>query len=116
MTPPPSLHDPEFAPRLRQDVVWRSFGQEAVAWSPERREPAYLDPFAVLLSSVMDGEATLAELADDIAAEFDLAAEAAVATTRAVTGYLDLHGLLTTSEPEDVPWFLAHPFWVQHDN
>lgn len=116
MTTAPPRFGPDLAPRLRPDVEWRPFGQEAVAWSPLRREPAYLDGFAVLLSSVMDGRATLAELADDVADGFDLTADAAVVATQTVTAYLDHHGLLTMSEGEDVPWFLEDPFWSQHDN
>ncbi len=59
----PALGD---IPVIDPDAVIERFGDEAVVWSAGRALPTVLDPVATVMLGVIDGAATVAELAADV--------------------------------------------------
>ena len=70
-------YDQTFAPFLEFGTIIRELGNEAVVWATESARPTYLDPIAKIIYDVIDGQATLSELAEDIRAVFDVEHEIA---------------------------------------
>jgi hypothetical protein len=85
-------------PMLRDDVVIRHYGQESVVCSPSGEQPTYLDPVGSIVLQLLDGEASMAELADDICAAVGVPRSIAFGRLRTVVGQLDVVGALTTSD------------------
>lgn len=48
------------------DVLVRTYGNEAVAWSPMAPAPAHLDPVTHLVWQLLDGDATIGEIVEDV--------------------------------------------------
>lgn len=95
--------EPDFRPALRHDLLRRRIGHEAVVWSPLRHEPLALDPVATVMLDVIDGSATLSELADDVHEVVGVSRDVAQARVVKITESLDRGGALATSDPETVP-------------
>lgn len=57
---------PGFAPELRKGIVRQDIDLEAVAWSPAHPRPVALDPMARAILDMIDGRASLQDLADDV--------------------------------------------------
>jgi hypothetical protein len=53
-------------PELRHDLERRDFDGESVVWSPIASFAMALDPVATLMLEVVDGSASISELADDV--------------------------------------------------
>jgi len=56
----------DVVPELRTDFERRDLGGESVVWSPVAAEPIALDPIATVMLDVVDGTASMAELASDV--------------------------------------------------
>lgn len=112
----PDFLRPDFRPRLRSDLTFRDIGQEAIAWSPAATRPVYLDPVAKLLAGVFDGEATSAELVDDVVAALDVNIGIADEQVRRVIMHLLSSAALDLGEDAESEWtftrnHLPEPDW-----
>jgi len=56
----------DFVPELRPDFVRRDIGAESVVWSPAAAMPTALDPVSTVMLDVIDGGASIGELASDV--------------------------------------------------
>jgi len=86
-----------FVPELRDDFERRDIGGESVVWSPIAAEPIALDPTAAVMLDVIDGEASIGDLALEV---HDVVAIPLETAERQVTRIVDqfwLGGLLTSS-------------------
>lgn len=106
----------DFVPVRRDDVERVAFESESVAWSPIRQMPVYLDPVANVLYEVIDGEASVADLVDDVVAEVGIDRETATAQVTRVTGLLHGGGLLASSPELPGQELLTDWFGTAHDN
>lgn len=68
----PSDVTPAFAPRLRDHVTFVAVEDEAILHDGDQGTLHLLDPIAALVCRLFDGSATLAQLADDLAAAFEV--------------------------------------------
>lgn len=93
-----------WTPALRDDVVIRRYGNEALVWSPIG-VPLRLDPVGGVILQLLDGETSVLELADDIVDVIGVPRAIAVQQLKTIIGSLDSTGALTTSSP--VPSLLA---------
>jgi hypothetical protein len=84
---------------IRRGSVVRHYGTEAVAWSEIRPEPVLLDPVAAVVVQLLDGEATVRELVEDVHAALGVDTDLARAQIMRVLSLLDGAGLLETSAP-----------------
>jgi hypothetical protein len=90
----------DFVPELRTDVERRDIGSECVVWSPLAAEPTALDPIATVMLDVVDGTASIAELAIDVHETVGVPLETAQRqVVRAVERFAQA-GLLTSSTAE----------------
>ena len=106
----------DFVPVRRDGVERIVIEAESVAWSPIRQMPVYLDPVANLLYEVIDGEASVADLIDDVVAEVGIDRETATAQVTRVTGLLYGGGLLTSSPELPGQELMTDWFGTAHDN
>ena len=56
----------DFVPALRTDFLRREVDGETVVWSPLAAEPVVLDPVATVMLDVIDGEASVGQLASEV--------------------------------------------------
>ena len=56
----------DYVPELRTDFERHSFDSATVVWSPLAPDPVALDPVASVMLDVIDGEASVRELAVDV--------------------------------------------------
>jgi hypothetical protein len=91
---PDLLH---FVPELRTDFVRRDVGDECVVWSSLSGEPAVLDPVATVMLAVVDGEASIGELATEVHEEIGIPFDAAQRQVSALVERFGRAGLLTSS-------------------
>ena len=94
--------DPSFVPVLRSDLLRRDLGHESLIWSPIRAKPTSLDPVASVMLQVVDGAATVADLASDV--EDVVGIDASLAEAR-VQGH---HPLRRGKGPRDLTACRAH--------
>jgi len=87
----------EFVPELRGDFERRQVGAECVVWSPLAPEPTALDPVGAVMLDVVDGAASIGELAIDVHEEIGVPLEQAREQVARVITALDRAGLLTSS-------------------
>lgn len=90
----PIAYDPDYRPLLRPDLLIDHIDTEAIVWNPAMPDPTYLDPVAVLLTQVFDGEATATELADDISDAFEVTTDLAIGQVQRVLQLLAKDDLL----------------------
>lgn len=64
--------DDDYVPVLRSDTLVRHYGNEAIAWSPARSAPTFLDPVAAIVLQVIDGQASVNELISDVHEVLDI--------------------------------------------
>jgi hypothetical protein len=91
---PSDLH---FVPRLRDDYVRRDVQSESVVWSPIAPEPLALDAVATVMLDVIDGDASVGDLAGDVHEAIGVPLETAERQVSRVIELFDEAGLLTTS-------------------
>lgn len=91
--------DGEFVPQVRSGVEVREFGTEVLAWSPVHPRPAFLDPVAAIVMQIVDGEATIDELTQDVHSTLDVPTDIASAQITRSIGLLDDFALLADSVP-----------------
>lgn len=92
--------DAEFIPELRPDIELQRIGAESVAWSPVRRAPVALDPVATVMLDVIDGQASIGELVQDVAEVVGASIDVARTQVLRVIADLDAGGLLVSSGAE----------------
>ncbi len=87
----------DVVPVLREDIERQDLDGEAVVWSPLSPAPARLDPVATVLFDVIDGIASIGEIAADVqdvvGLPYDIAQQRVVNIVRT----FDDARLLTTS-------------------
>lgn len=88
-------------PRLRNDFARQDVGVETVVWSPARLAPSVLDPVCTIMLDVIDGEASVGDIADDVTEVVGVPSEVAMAQVRRAIGVLEMVGLLSGSQAGD---------------
>jgi hypothetical protein len=87
----------EFVPEVRTDLERRDVDGEAIVWSPLAAEPTVLDPVATVMLDVMDGEASVAQLAQEVHEELGIPLDAAEQQLERVVGLFAAAKVLTVS-------------------
>ncbi len=70
----------ELVPELRTDFERRNIGSECVVWSPLAGEPTVLDAVATVMLDVIDGSASIGQLATEVHEEVGVPLETAQST------------------------------------
>jgi hypothetical protein len=91
----------EFVPVRAADLTRVDVGSEAVVWSPGRPEPMALDPVATVMLGVIDGSASVAELAGEVHEEVGVPPDVARSQVERVLTLFDRAGALSTSDRYD---------------
>jgi hypothetical protein len=86
-----------FVPELRADFARRDVGAECVVWSPLSAEPVALDPLAKVMLDVVDGDASVGEMATEVHEEIGVPLETAQRQVSNVIERFGQAGLLTSS-------------------
>ena len=89
----------DFVPRLRTDIDFRTYGNEAIAWSDAAAAPVLLDPVASIVYQIVDGEGSVGDLTGDVVAVVDVADEAASLQVQRSLVVMEGGGLLESSSP-----------------
>ena len=89
-----------FVPALRDDFERRVVAGESVVWSPLVDEPTVLDPVATVMLDVVDGAASIGELAIDVHEVVGVSMETAQRQVLRVVEEFGRTGLLTSSSSE----------------
>jgi hypothetical protein len=84
-------------PELRRDYVRRDIAGECIVWSPVAAEPAVLDPVATVMLNVIDGDASIAQLATEVHEEVGVPFDVALRQVAQIVQLLDGAGMLTSS-------------------
>jgi hypothetical protein len=87
----------ELVPELRSDVERRDIGSECVVWSPLAAEPTALDPVATVMLDVVDGTASIGQLATEVHEEIGVPLETARTRVTRIVERFSAAGLLTSS-------------------
>ncbi len=85
-------------PVVRTDVAVVELDGEAVIYDEHSEKLHHLNPTATLLYTLCDGTATVAELANDLAAEFEIPLEEMEHHLRHLVGRLHEEGLLIDAQ------------------
>jgi PqqD family protein of HPr-rel-A system len=85
---------PPIRPRVRDDVAVVEIDGELVVYDERNGELHHLNPSASVVFQLLDGTATMRELADEIARTVDASPERVEAEIRTVQRYLRRAGLL----------------------
>ena len=89
-------------PELRTDYVRRDIEGECVVWSPVAPEPAVLDPVATVMLDVIDGDASIGQLATEVHEEIGVPFDVALRQVTQTVQSLDGAGMLTSSLTPEV--------------
>ena len=82
-------------PKRHPDLSFRAIGDEGgLVVLPGRGEVQVLNPVAIKVFSLMDGEHSLEDIARQVTEEFDVTEEDALRDIRDFLGELDRHGML----------------------
>jgi hypothetical protein len=84
-------------PELRTDYLRRDVDGECLVWSPLAAEPAVLDPVATVMLDVIDGNASIGELAREVHEEIGVPFDVALQQVGRIVYLLDGAGMLTSS-------------------
>jgi hypothetical protein len=103
VTPGPTIGQLDFVPTLRAGFERRDIGNEAIVWSPRGAEPVELDPISRVMLDVIDGTASVGELATEVHEEIGIPLEAAQQRVSQVVERFDRAALLTTSTAISTP-------------
>jgi len=85
---------PPIKPRVRDDIAVVEIDGELVVYDERNGELHHLNPSASVVFQLLDGTATMRELADEIARTVDASPERVEAEIRSVQRYLRRAGLL----------------------
>jgi Coenzyme PQQ synthesis protein D (PqqD) len=88
-------HDASPVPHRKPGVAHVEIDDERVLYDPATRAVARLDPVGALLWLALDGEGTVADLAADTAAAFEVEPDEALAGVLRLLEQLDDGGYLT---------------------
>ena len=86
-------------PELRRDYVRRDVADGCLVWSPVAAEPALLDPVATVMLDVIDGEASIGQLASEVHEEVGVPFDVALQQVGRTVQLLEGAGMLTSSTP-----------------
>ena len=81
-------------PRRRPDVVWEELDGEVVIYDPAHTTSHLLNPSAAVIWALLDGSATLAEVAADLAETFGVEPTAMLDDVSSTVAALECQGLL----------------------
>ena len=96
-------YPPDYVPTVKPGLRIEASAKEAVTWTAGSRRPTYLDPVAKIIFDVIDGQATIADLADDIEDVFEVDREVAVRQLDRVLRLLDDGCLISSpTRPESI--------------
>jgi len=95
--------EPRMQPALRADLLRRDVGYETCLWSPIRRHPVALDAVTRVMLDVIDGQATIGDLTEDVREVVGIPDDLARSQIHRIIGLLDMAGALVTSSPEPLP-------------
>lgn len=85
-------------PRRHRDSAFRPVADEGgLVVLPDRAEVKVLNPSAITIFGLLDGEHSVQDIAEALTREYDVALEAAIADVQAFVGELAEHGMLETS-------------------
>jgi hypothetical protein len=90
----------DYVPVLRSDFAVHRFDSAAVVWSPLCPEPVALEPIASVLLDVIDGEASVRDLASDVSEAVGVPLDTAERQVVKIVDTLGRAGVLTTSRSE----------------
>jgi len=90
-----------YVPSKGEDVLELDLGDGIVLFNGDSTLVHHLNPTAAIVWHLCTGEATVAELARDIAQEYDLDAFSTEAQVAGVIGELDALGLVIDSREDD---------------
>lgn len=91
----------DFVPTMRTDFARSDIESESVVWSTTRPKPTVLDPVSRVLLDVIDGEATVREICQDVSEVVGVTTDAALAQIHRSLGIFDTAGLMVTSAGTD---------------
>ena len=94
----------ELVPELRTDYVRRVIDGESVVWSPVGAEPVLLDPVSAVMLDVIDGEASIGQLAREVHEEVGVPFDVALQQVGRTVQLLEGAGMLASSvalSPDD---------------
>ena len=89
----------DLVPELRPDYVRREIDGECIVWSPLATQPAVLDPVATVMLEVIDGRASIGQLAREVHEEIGVPFDVALRQVGRTVHLLDGAGMLTSSIP-----------------
>ncbi|HEV2309008.1 MAG TPA: PqqD family protein, partial [Acidimicrobiia bacterium] len=87
----------DFVPVLRTDFERRDVGDESIIWSPSAAAPSVLDPVARVMLDVVDGDASIGQLATDVCEAVGVPLETAERQVRRIIQLFAEAGVLTAS-------------------
>ena len=87
----------DFVPTLHDDFVRSHIADQCVVWSPSAAEPTALDTLATVMLDVVDGEATMGQIATEVHQEIGIPLETAQRKVKEIVDGYDRVGLLTSS-------------------
>ena len=87
----------DIVPVLRGDFVRSDVGEECVVWPPSAAEPTALDALATVMLDVVDGHASVGQLATEIHEEIGIPLDTAHRRVREIIALFDRAGLLASS-------------------
>jgi len=90
----------DFVPQLRSDIGRRDLDGESVVWSSLATDPIALDPVATVMLDVVDGDASIGDLAADVHDAIGVPLDTAQRQVAKVIELFSSAGLLATSSPE----------------
>lgn len=94
---------PGLTPALRPDLLRVDVNGAAVIWPPGRVEPSALDPVSTVMLDIIDGVATLQDLAQDVHEVIGIAPDVALSRVESAVNRLDSAGALLTSLSDGIP-------------
>ena len=94
-------YPPDYVPTVKPGSRIEASANEAVAWAAESLQPTYLDQVAKIIFDVIDGRATVADLAADIEDVFEVDREVAVWQLSRVLQLLDEGRLISNPTLSD---------------
>ncbi len=91
----------ELSPQVNPNAIVRFYDNELVAWSPTSHDPTSLDAVASVVYQMLDGTATVAELAVDIHEVVGVSESVAQNQLRRVITQLGNAGLLEDPQTDE---------------
>ncbi|HEX2294707.1 MAG TPA: HPr-rel-A system PqqD family peptide chaperone [Actinomycetota bacterium] len=94
---------PEYRPRKRADVLELDMGDGFILYNHDSSLVHHLNPTAAVVWQVLDGVATVEQLAREIADEYGLPVENVAMQITSLIAELDAMGLVEDASPEASP-------------